>query len=227
MSTIFCVIILFLYTLDIFFCIKAIKEKNSNAYKITKPLLMPLLALSFATFLPKGFLSVKSNIYVVIALGCHTIGDILLLFPKSRGKIFFYGGMVSFFLGHWLYVLSFIENNISYSKTLAIIALCIAFVLEYLFYRQLVLGSRRHAPMFLPYTFGLATLAIVITSQLTCNPMWYAPVLSLLGTALFAFSDYCIARREMRMPIAGQMVVMPTYIAGQTLIVLGILLSQL
>jgi hypothetical protein len=54
----------------------------------------------------------------------------------------------------------------------------------------------------------------------------YATFVSLAGVALFYFSDFCIMRRMVRLPLFGQMVVMSTYIAGQSLIILGMLLMQ-
>ena len=54
----------------------------------------------------------------------------------------------------------------------------------------------------------------------------YATLISQVGIALFFFSDFCIMRRMVRLPLFGQMMVMSTYIAGQSLIVLGMLLMQ-
>lgn len=220
------VVALLLYFADVFFCIKAIKQKDSDAYKVTKPLLMPLLLFVFAAFLPGDLRLQSRNLLVATALVFHTLGDILLLFPKGKTKIFFFCGMLSFFAGHFFYMGSFLLASPNTSKAFAIGALAIVFVFEYFFYRQLVLDARRYAPLFLPYTFGLAVLGIVVVAKMGASSIWWAYLISLLGVVLFAFSDYCIARREMRMPIAGQMVVMPTYIAGQSLIILGTLLSQ-
>lgn len=227
MKFFFACIVIALYFTNNFFCIRAIKQKDSKAYKITKPLLMPLLILVFICLLPKELRSTKNNVSVIIALCFHTIGDIMLLFPKGKTKVYFYIGLFSFFAGHCFYVGSFLVDAIPSSGVWGITGLVIIIGLEYLFYRELILDARRYAPFFLPYSFGLSLLFIVIFSQLPTNPRWFAALLSLIGTLSFAFSDYCIARREIRIPIAGQMVVMPTYIAGQALIVGGILLSQI
>lgn len=220
-------IALLLYVTDVFFCIKAIKEKDSKAYAITKPLLMSTLLLTFIMALPVGTAWSISNRFVVLALCLHTVGDILLLVPKSKCKMCFYIGMICFFAGHVMYAANFVADRFPSSNTCGIAALIVVIIFEALFVRQLLTKARKYTPLFVPYTFGLAAMAIMISSQIPTNPRWYASVISLVGTVLFTFSDYCICRREIRIPLAGQMVVMPTYILGQTMIVGGILLSQI
>jgi len=99
-------------------------------------------------------------------------------------------------------------------------------LLEYLIYRQLMLGPRKDAPKLVPYSLGLCAVAVSIASTMGAGSPLYATIISQVGIALFFFSDFCIMRRMVRLPLFGQMTVMTTYIAGQSLIVLGMLLLQ-
>ncbi len=220
------IVVLVLYALDITLCLLAIKRKDSHAYAATKPLLMPLLLGIYYNFLPVGLRTLGYQRFASLALVFHCLGDVLLLFPRSKSKRMFYLGMVSFFTGHVFYSLWFIKADVGHTNKGMVIALVLCLFLEYLLYRQLVLGPRHYAPMLIPYSFGLVLVAVSIASTMGNGSPVYATVLGLVGIGLFAFSDFCIMRRLVRLPLFGQMVVMSTYIAGQSLIVLGMLLLQ-
>ena len=219
--------LLALYALDIFFCLRAIKNKDSHEYALSKPFLMPFLCGLYFAFLPSGLRFASYQKFVLLALTFHTFGDILLLFPRNKTKAFFYAGMGSFFFGHIMYILWFSKAPIAHTRSLAIITFIVVAICEYALYRQLMLGPRRYAPKLLPYSWGLAILAVVVASTLGNGSNPIGTIVSLIGVGFFCFSDYCIERRFVRMPLFGQMVVMSTYISGQTLIVLGMLLLQI
>ena len=219
-------ILVFIYAIDIFFCLRAIKQKSSHEYALTKPFLMPLLCASYFAFLPETVWSAPYQKFVILALTFHTLGDIFLLFPRNKTKAFFYTGMASFFVGHVMYCLWFIKAPIGHSHRLAFFTLFAVLICEYLLFRQLMLGPRRYASKLLPYSLGLPILAVSVASTFGNGTDPVATLISLIGVAFFCFSDYCIERRLVRMPLFGQMVVMSTYITGQTLIVLGMLLLQ-
>lgn len=219
-------ILLAMYAIDVFFCLRSIKQKSSHEYVLTKPFLMPLLCANYFAFLPEALRFAPYQKFVLIALAFHTLGDILLLFPRNKTKAFFYAGMAAFFIGHVGYCLWFIKAPIGHSYRLAFFTLFAVLICEYLLFRQLMLGARRYASKLLPYSLGLAILAVSVASTFGNGTDPLATLISLIGVALFCFSDYCIERRLVRMPLFGQMVVMSTYISGQTLIVLGMLLLQ-
>ena len=220
-------ILLVIYAIDVFFCLRAIKQKSSHEYVLTKPFLMPLLCGLYFAFLPEVLRSAPHQKFVLYALMFHTLGDVLLLFPRTKTKAFFYAGMASFFVGHVGYCLWFIKAPVGHSHKLAFFTLFAVLICEYLLFRQLMLGARRYASKLLPYSLGLAILAVSVASTFGNGTDPVATLISLIGVALFCFSDYCIERRLVRMPLFGQMMVMTTYIAGQTLIVLGMLLLQI
>lgn len=219
-------LVLSMYAVDVFFCLRAVKNRDSHEYALTKPFLMPLLCGLYLAFLPAQLRALDYQRYVVLALAFHTLGDVLLLFPRNKTKAFFYAGMLSFFIGHILYITWFCNVPVGHSAEVARLTFVVVAICEYCLYRQLMLGPRRYAPKLLPYSLGLAALAVCVASTFGNGSKSIATVVSLIGVGLFCFSDYCIERRLVRMPLFGQMAVMTTYIAGQTLIVSGMLLLQ-
>ena len=217
---------LVLYLIDVSLCLFAIRRKNSPLYAATKPFLMPLLCVVYFCILQQELRGLDYQKYIIGALGLHALGDLFLLFPRNKTKKFFYLGMVCFFLGHMFYSSWFIKAPVGHSKQWSIIVFMMCFLLEYLLYRQLMLGPRKYAPILLPYSFGLCMVAISIASTIGNGSPFYATIISFVGISLFYFSDFCILRRLVRLPLFGQMTVMTTYIAGQTLIVTGMLLMQ-
>jgi len=220
------IIALLLYVMDVTICLVNIKRRDSRGYTVTKPFLMPLLLTVYLLFLPEEVLGTNHQIYVVLALGFHTLGDIFLLFPRNRSRHMFYLGMLSFFIGHMFYSLWFLRADVGHAAKPAIIAAVIALVFQYLIFRQLVLGPRKYAPKLMPYTCGLMAVFISIASTLGAGSPSHASLTALVGIALFTFSDFCIMRRMVRLPLFGQMTVMSTYILGQSLIIAGMLLMQ-
>ena len=218
--------VLIAYVFDVSMCLLAIKKKNSLAYAATKPFLMPLLCAVYFCFLPVELRGLGYQRFVIGALLLHCLGDIFLLFPRSKTKKFLYMGMLCFFIGHLFYSGWFINAPVGHSKQSAIVAFLLCFIIEYLLYRQLILGPRKYAPILLPYSFGLCMVAISIAYTTGQGSPVYATLISFCGISLFYFSDFCIMRRMVRLPLFGQMTVMSTYIAGQSLIILGMLLMQ-
>lgn len=215
------------YLIVVATCLVAIKLKKAAVYTVTKPLLMPLLLASYLTFLPPEIAHRQYQIFVILALLLHTAGDIFLLFPRNKNKHMFYLGMLSFFIGHIFYSLWFIKAPVGHTKRWTITVAIICLIIEYLIYRQLMLGPRKDAPKLVPYSFGLCAVAVSIASTAGNGSPLYATAVSLAGICLFFFSDFCIMRRMVRLPLFGQMTVMSTYIAGQTLIIAGMLMMQM
>lgn len=219
--------VLFFYILDISFCLISIKRKNSRLYALTKPFLTPLLCAVYFIFLPLGVRDRWYQSFVLFALCFHCLGDVFLLFPRNKSRHMFYLGMLSFFIGHIFYTLWFINADVGHSKRGVVLTVILCLLLEYGLFRQLVLGPRKYAPILVPYSFGLCAMAVAIASTAGNGSPVYATLISFLGVALFYFSDFCIMRRMVRLPLFGQMTVMTTYIAGQSMIILGMLLMQM
>ena len=219
--------ILVFYALDVFLCLHSVAGKEARLFALTKPFLTPLLCTAYFLFLPAHLRGLYYQRFVLFALSFHCLGDILLLFPRNKSRHMFYLGMLSFFVGHIFYTLWFVKADVGHSKKGLVLTLLLCILLEYAIFRQLMLGPRKYAPILVPYSYGLCAMAVAIASTAGNGSPIYATLISYLGVTLFYFSDFCIMRRMVRMPLFGQMVVMATYIAGQTLIVLGMLLMQI
>ena len=220
------IVALVLYIIVVSVALVAIRKKASRVYAASKPLLMPMLLVVYICFLPEAARSLGYQKYVTLALVFDTLGDVFLLFPRGKSKKMFYLGMLSFFTGHICYVLWFANVPLPHSKQCTILAFMMCFLIEYLLFRQLMLGPRKYAPILIPYSFGLCAVAVSIASTMGSGGPLIASVISFLGIGLFFFSDFCIMRRMVRLPLFGQMMVMSTYILGQSLIILGMLLMQ-
>ena len=220
------VMALVLYAIVVSVALVAIRKKAARVYAASKPFLMPMLLAVYLCFLPEEAKGYGFQKYALLALGFDTLGDVFLLFPRGKSKKMFYLGMLSFFTGHICYVLWFANVPVPHSKQCAILASMMCFLIEYLLFRQLMLGPRKYAPILIPYSFGLCAVAVSIASTMGQGGPLLASVLSLFGIGLFFFSDFCIMRRMVRLPLFGQMMVMTTYILGQSLIILGMLMMQ-
>ena len=213
------------YVIVVTSCLVAIKLKKAVVYTLAKPFLMPLLCIVYFAFLPDEISDLPYQKFVFLALMFHAAGDVFLLFPRKK-KHMFYLGMLSFFIGHICYCLWFIKAPVGHTKRWTIFVIIVCLILEYLIFRQLMLGPRKDAPKLVPYSFGLCAVAVSIASTAGNGSPLYATAISFAGICLFFFSDFCIMRRMVRLPLFGQMMVMSTYIAGQSLIILGMLLMQ-
>ena len=215
------------YILVVFLALFAIKRGNARLYAASKPLLMPFLYLCYAKLLPASLAGLPYQRYVLLALLMHTAGDVFLLFPRGKSKHMFYLGMLSFFAGHIFYTLWFANAPVGHTKRWTVTTIIVCLLVEYLIYRQLMLGPRKDAPKLVPYSMGLCAVAVSIASTAGNGSPLYATAVSFAGICLFFFSDFCIMRRMVRLPLFGQFTVMSTYILGQTLIVTGMLLMQM
>lgn len=214
------------YITVVFSSLFAIKRGNARLYAATKPLLMPFLYLCYISLLPARLAGLHYQRYVLLALLMHTAGDVFLLFPRGKNRHMFYLGMLSFFIGHIFYTLWFANAPVGHTRRWTVTTIILCLLLEYLIYRQLMLGPRKEAPKLVPYSMGLCAVAVSIASTAGNGSPLYASAVSFAGICLFFFSDFCIMRRMVRLPLFGQFTVMSTYILGQTMIVTGMLLMQ-
>lgn len=174
--------------------------------------------------------SVKRSSVFILALAFCWAGDVLLLFESYNG-LFFMGGLVSFLIGHVLYIVC---------------------------YRQFQSGDRTNELMgpqkvrfSLPFILagtGLVVILFPVLGHLKIPVMVYALVLTLmvlnalfrygrtstqsfllifLGAILFMVSDSVLAMNKFLQPFRGAgALIMITYCAAQFLIVKGILTHE-
>jgi uncharacterized membrane protein YhhN len=185
----------------------------------TKPLLMPILIWAYLRNQENNTLFAR---LIIAALFFSWLGDIFLMFDKLD-SIYFILGLSSFLTTHILYIFYFLRinsGNNSYLKKRPLMLLAIvAYTIELLY----ILWPRLDM-MRIPVT----VYAIVITTMLGAAAWQYGkiavkPAMLFIGGAfLFVLSDSALALNKFHDPLPGGGVfVMLTYVAAQTLIVLG------
>lgn len=191
----------------------------------TKPLLMPLLFIGLYNE-AKGrqrFLSQTMRAGLLFAW----MGDILLMFSGSRyGQLFFLLGLAAFLCTHLCYMGGFfreanLRNGLLRKQPLLVLpfALFLAAFLNWLW--PGIPGGMK-----LPVTaYGIA-ISVMALSVVNGRDRFTAPVYTQLitGALLFMFSDCLIAAHKFGHPFPGARVaIMTTYLAGQLLLVHGVI----
>jgi uncharacterized membrane protein YhhN len=99
-KTFWIIIFLFILLADLF----AVYSNNENLRTITKPLLMPVLAIYFLT--QTKFSNSKLKAWIFLALFFSWTGDVLLIF-EERNSIFFLLGLCAFLIAQIFYIIFF------------------------------------------------------------------------------------------------------------------------
>ena len=219
---IFLVLFFVFATLDIV----AIVKENRKLEYITKPLLMPLLALYFIF----GTLTNNIDWLIVIALLCGCAGDVFLML-ENKDKWFMFG-MAAFLLGHIFYIISFLlsvgSNIVAFPPYGFVLLIPVIFILLLTFPKYKDHMGDLKIPV---YIYMVAILTMHISAILRLALFEFScPCFFLVwfGSILFIFSDSLIAidtfNKDMKIPHI-RIYEMITYILGQFLITTGILIS--
>ena len=180
-------IYLIVVTIHLYSCF----HHHEELRKATKCLLMPFLALIYYLGCPKEKFSVI--IIVAIIFGC--LGDLFLII-----KNLFIFGVVSFLLGHLLYIFTFFRETgfKNYKKNLFVfLVVCLIYAFaEYqilLYFKPALVKAGLWGPLFV-YTSILATLNISSAIYAYCYANLYS-ILTYLGSLIFFLSDILILFR--------------------------------
>jgi uncharacterized membrane protein YhhN len=195
-----------------------LKEKN-KLRAITKPMLMPLLAMLYLVS------TNEPHSIVVAALLFGAAGDVFLLFPKKPAR-FMMGGL-SFGMGHILYIAAFFLYAGAAKLPIYSIALILAFFIAAAaigFIRlKPAVPKKFNAPV-LFYMLVLCTMGAVATMSFFAKPST-GRALFPLGAILFLLSDALLANLLFVRENQGKnFSVMATYLAAQTLITAGFII---
>ena len=217
---IFLVIFFINTTVNIF----AVAKKNKKWEYISKPLLMPLLAVYFIL----GAYQINIAWLIFIALLCGWGGDIFLMLENK-----FMQGMSAFLFGHIFYIIAFflLVNNILAFPIWGFIFFVPVIIILFLTYPKFkkYLGDLRiPVHIYLIAILLMHISAILLLAKLSIlNPSF---LFIWLGSLLFILSDSLIAldkfNENLKVPNVAVMI-MITYIIGQFLIAQGILLAIL
>ena len=213
--------IFFFHILNTMIHLFACYTKNKKIRVFTKILIMPILFILYKNLTDKN----KKCFYLQLGIILGWIGDLFLIFSSVP---FILLGIISFFTGHICYILSFIKLNDkkSYKKNYFILLIILSFFVwyvNYLFSNYLCEGFKKHK-MTIPGISYMSILGLIDTIAIfnIYLKFSFGRLLCLLGTILFSYSDYCLAKHLfIEKSINGTFIVMITYIPAQTLIILG------
>ena len=172
----------------------------------SKPLLMPLLALTALLFFPQGRTRLE-KLLLAAALAFGTAGDIFLMYS---GQTFFLLGMGMFLLGHLCYLTLFAKMDL---------------------YRRVGKPGWLTGPSAMAAIACSLVLVMKVPFPMAVAVAIYGFVLLLipLSGILFAFSDSLIALRSfagIRFFAHTGFVIMLTYIVAQILLSVGIIRNK-
>ncbi len=200
-------------------------KDDSKKRAITKPMLL-LFLIGFYVFAAD-----KSNISVVliVALATSWLGDVLLI-PKGNG--WFTAGGISFLISHLTFIAVYV-TNIDFAKVNWFITVPVAIVYYFIAFK-IIMAVKANTPkiMVVPmylYLLANSTMNVFALMQLLCNPC-LATALAYAGAILFFASDctlFLVRYHENKNIIFKRhFTVMLTYVLGEFLITLGILLLK-
>lgn len=193
-------------------------KKNKKLRNITKPFILLSLTLWYVLTVD------KINILLVLALIFSWIGDLLLI---GVGIKYFVAGGISFWIGHALFVASYIED-INFSKINPVIIVVLALIFTILtinIFRKL----KEHLPHNLFYP--MATY-LLVNGTMNCFAIFrmlsnvcLPTIITAIGAFLFFISDATLffVRFKKDSRIKTHFPVMFTYSIGELLIVLGMI----
>ncbi len=211
-----------LFVADAALHLTAVAKKKERLRRITKVLLMPLLALTFV--LGRLALSLEVPWIVVAALMLGCAGDTFLL--NHHHPVGMPLGLASFATGHILYTLTIWRLSSLPAWWLIVLLAAVYGTCVAVAYKKLqAFLPKAYRPVALFYMVLLSTLSAsaAINAQTTLHPgafvVW-------AGTLLFMFSDSILSFEIFRNETRGSnLKVMAPYIAAQTLIVAGLFLQ--
>jgi uncharacterized membrane protein YhhN len=210
------VLILILLLIDFAGNLVSLKKQSKIGNYVTKPLLMPLLALFYIT------VSKQPDTFVIFALAAGFLGDVFLLNGENPMRLKL--GILSFMTGHVLYMIKFAAVV---GGDYSIPASHFALLLPYLLYGVCIyrLLSRKLGPM---KPMAILYLSIIILMSFKSLTVLKAGILSFIpvfiGSVFFLVSDSLLAYDIfVQKTKYADIIIMFTYAAAQMLIITGLL----
>ena len=201
----------------------AVAHKKERLRRVTKVLLMPLLALTFS-LLWLSFFSGAFPWVVVAGLLMGCAGDTLLLNHHHKAGLPL--GLAAFSAGHVLYIVQIWRTAVPPAWwAVAVLALAYCAVVSWVYKKLWPYLQKAFRFAALGYMLLISALSFSAAAAAAASFSLGAALL-LSGTLLFMLSDgilsFEVFRRETR---GGHLKVMAPYIAAQALIAAGFLLS--
>ncbi len=187
----------------------------------TKPLLMPALLLYYLAS------ANTPNVFLIAALLCGWLGDMLLMIPDARPtRLFFKLGLGAFLLGHVFYIAVFAPYLVHAGDIPAWgwMVICVFGAASLMGYRLIAPHAGGLRPVILAYILVIFLMGASAVFPLGSVAMSGA-LMVVIGAFVFMLSDGINAcnRFIREVPFEG-LLIMATYVIGQYLLVQGYLL---
>ncbi len=198
-------------TADIIF----IKKSSKTGQWLTKPFLMPVLAVFYAVSVSAPAL----NWLIIFALIFAFLGDCLLL---NTGDIFLKAGTFSFLAAHVFYISAFAKSIVFSEVPLQFYILLLPYVLYgailYIMLFPYLKSMKVNAFVYIVVISVMSFLSLLRMNNIVGFKFW----MPFLGSSVFIISDTMIAFNLFKVNVKWrEIMVMVTYIAAQLMIVLG------
>ncbi|MCB9421405.1 MAG: lysoplasmalogenase [Ardenticatenaceae bacterium] len=155
---------------------------------------------------------------IIIGLVFCLGGDIFLMLPAK----YFIAGLVSFLIGHLVYIVAFVSDSGFHPAPIWLILLA---AYGFIFYRILAPGLAKMRVPVIAYILTILTMAWQAWGRWSALPA-AGTLLAAVGAALFVASDSFLAYDRFRQKFAmARVVVLSTYWAAQWLIAYSVIYS--
>lgn len=198
-------------------------KDDAKKRAVTKPMLLIFLLLYYLFAVDKA----NINYMLVAAIATSWLGDVLLI-PK--GNVWFTCGGISFLVSHITFILVYVKNiNFAAVNWFIIIPVALVYIAVAL---KIILAVRKNTPkiMTVPmylYLLANSTMNVFALMQMLSN-MSLASVIAYCGAVLFFASDCTLFlvryHTNKNIVFKRHFTVMLTYLLGEFLITLGIIL---
>ncbi len=196
------------------------KTDNQRLAFWTKPLLMPLLLSTFLTAASAASLAVPRLQVIIAVLLLYTLGDICLLY---KGHVQFLVGMVSFMIGHILYMYWFTAftgiGELAWGPMGVVAAVCLVILIPLC--KNIIACKLKIGPGLCVYAVMMSIFCIIVSGSWGSGPV-IGTIVACAGAGFYAFSDGIISSQKMGKPIGTDVSVMTTYIIANVLLLGGI-----
>ncbi|MFA6937276.1 MAG: lysoplasmalogenase [Treponema sp.] len=209
---------LVLFLLVAIFHLTACFYKNPKYADLSKPLLMPFLALTAVLFLLEKGAPTSTIVILTLALALGTAGDVFLLDAKDKRFIL---GTLSFFIGHIFYLILFIPLTQKMPLwSWAVFAVC-ATLFTLCSWITINKPKGVKGVFIALYSLILCTIFFCGLSG-TLTGYSSAALYVMIGAILFIASDGILSLTLFKKDFHfSRVVIMATYIAAEALLVLG------
>ena len=205
------------FTADAVLHLVACFRRMTRLRRVTKVLLMPLLAALYLLLAP------APHAFVVIALVLGCLGDLFLLFQKKSMTMLI--GMCAFALGHIFYIAAMLSTKPAFHLSIALCVLIAVGWMSFVVRKLLPTApkSLRKPGFFYALLLSGTCLSALYLLLVTQNLLY---LISFAGGCLFMISDTILTGQTYRKETKhGNFYVMLTYILAQLLLVTGFALN--